>query len=178
MKSAKSLTMLLVFAGLTLTSGCVGRLIDEGIEKGLGPTAKVCSLEPRLPEKASNYLAAYKSFELVQPVRSEFPDTPGEFMSYFPARLQEQLASKGLPVGRGGKTLLIGVTILGYQPVSSYNKVLGPTEEVIARVELTDKDTGKVVAKGHLHRPNLPVGGPWPQMEGLGFVASHREQLD
>lgn len=147
MKSATKLSVLLVFAGLVLTSGCVGRLIDEGIEKGLGPTAKVCSLEPRLPEKASNYLAGYKNFELALPIKSEFPDTPGEFMTYFPTRMQEQLASKGLPVGKSGKTLLIGVTIVGYQPVSSYNKVLGPTEEVIARVELTEKDTGKLVAK-------------------------------
>lgn len=147
MRSVTKLAVLSALAGLMLASGCVGRLIDEGIEKGLGPTAKVCPLEPRLPAEAPNFLAAYKNFELASPVKSEFPDTPGEFMNYFPTRLQEQLASKGLPTGKSGKTLLIGVTILGYQPVSSYNKVLGPTEEVIARVELTDKDTGKLVAK-------------------------------
>lgn len=132
-------------AGIGLCQGC-GRLIDEGVEKGLGPTAKTLPMEPKWPANDPNFLAQYKNFELGS-LKSNFPDTPQAFMDYFPTKLQDQLLGKGLPVGRGGKTLAIDVTILAYQPVASYSKALGPTEEVVADVILKDKESGKVV--GH-----------------------------
>jgi hypothetical protein len=131
--------------GVLLCQGC-GRLIDEGVEKGLGPTAKTLPMEPKWPANDPNFLAQYKNFELGS-LKSNFPDTPQAFMDYFPTKLQDQLLGKSLPVGKGGKTLAIDVTILAYQPVSSYSKALGPTEEVVADVILKDKESGKVV--GH-----------------------------
>jgi hypothetical protein len=136
-----------VAATTLLLQGCVGRAISEGAEKVLGPTGIALQMEPKWPEKEQTYLAAYKSFHLVTPIRSEFPDTPSSFFSYFPTKFEEQLASKGLPGQTGGKTLLIQVTILAYQPSTTFEQALGPTEEVVARVEFVDKDTGKLVGK-------------------------------
>ncbi len=113
----KLATVATLLVGVMLVgSGCMGRLIDEGIEKGLGPTAKTMQMDPKWPAQDQNYLAAYKNFEVGQ-LRSEFPDTPALFTEYFPGKLREQLVGKGLPVDQQGKTLVIDVDILGYQPV-------------------------------------------------------------
>ena len=121
-------------------------MIDEGVEKTLGPTAKVLPMDPKWPEKDHAYLENYKNFE-IGTIKTDFADVPQDFMEYLPTELGEQLASKDLPADRSGKTLLINITILAYQPVSSYHKALGPTEEVVARVELTDKASGKPVGR-------------------------------
>jgi len=146
MKRTAVLIMLLCCVTL-VAPGCISRMIDEGVERGLGPTAKALPMEPKWPEEDTTFLAAYRNFELVLPVKSEFADTPKEFMDYFPVRFGEHLASKDLPTGRDGKTLLVDVTILAYQAVVSYHKAWGPTEEVVARVELKDKDTGKIIGR-------------------------------
>lgn len=143
----KRLAVVILLTVAMVAPGCVGRLIDEGIEKGLGPTAKLLLLPPAWPEKDPQLLAAYRNFELAMPIQSEFPATPKEFVDYLPQAFADQVAGKGLPMEKGGKTLLINVTILAYQPVSSYNKALGPTEEVVARVELVDKASGKALGK-------------------------------
>jgi hypothetical protein len=132
---------------LMASTGCVSRAINEGVEKALGPTAYVLPMDPKTPEKDSEFLASYKNFQLVEPVGNDFRGTPTEFTTYFPGKFHEQLLSKGLPTGGAGKTLLIKVDILAYQAVSSYHKALGPTEEVVARVEFTDKDSGKTIGK-------------------------------
>ena len=142
----RSMILAALLAGAVLFGqGCVGRLVSEGMEKGLGPTGIVLSADARWPQGDSQYLASYRNFE-VGAIRSEFADTPAAFMDYFPGKLRDQLSGKGLPMGHAGKTLLIDVNILAYQPVSSsIHKALGPTEEVVARVTLKDKASGQVV---------------------------------
>jgi hypothetical protein len=135
------LSLLAMVAG----QGC-SRLIDEGIEKGMGPTAKVLPMDPQWPEKDQTYLESYKNFE-VGTLKTEFPPVPQAFMEYLPQRLNEQLNSKNLPMDKNAKTLVINITVIAYQPVSSYHVALGPTEEVVARVELVDKASGKLVGK-------------------------------
>jgi hypothetical protein len=143
MKSTVALSLLIMGALIT-AQGCEGRLISEGMEKGLGPTGIALPIDPKLPPGDS--LAAYRNIELAA-IRVEFPDTPPTFVSDFQRKFYDQLAGKNLPQDRGGKTLLVNVTILAYQPAVSYHKALGPTEEVVARVELTDKSTGAVVGR-------------------------------
>jgi hypothetical protein len=145
MKHLGVLPCLALLVAASMSQGCVGRAISEGIEKTLGPTAIALPMEPRWPEGDSQYLAEYRNFELAGPINNEFPDTPQAFLNYFPVKFAEQLAGRDLPTDVKGRTLLISVTILGYQPASSYHKALGPTEEVVARVVLTDKERGKVV---------------------------------
>jgi hypothetical protein len=137
-------TAALLAGALLFGQGCVGRLVSEGMEKGLGPTGLVLPMEPRWSQGDPQYLAMYKNFE-IGAMQNEFADTPAVFTEYFPGKLRDQMLSKGLPMGRSGKTLLIEVDILAYQPVSSYHKALGPVEEVVARVTLKDKNSGRVV---------------------------------
>jgi hypothetical protein len=144
MKSTVALWLLLLGA-LVTAQGCEGRLISEGMEKGLGPTAFALQTEPKLPD-APNYLASYRNFEL-GPVRVEFPDTPPTFVGDLQRKFYDQLAGKELPTDRSGKTLLVNVTVLAYQAAASYHKALGPTEEVVASVELVDKASGKVLGR-------------------------------
>jgi hypothetical protein len=146
MKRIISATALLALSGL-LGPGCVGRAISEGVEKTLGPSGYCLPIEPKWPQKDQGYLAKYQSFELA-PVKSEFPDTPREFMADFPTRFSSQMTSKGLPMNRPGKALQIQVTILAYQSSSStVSTALGPTEEVVARVDFVDKDAGKPIGR-------------------------------
>jgi hypothetical protein len=121
-------------------------------------------MEPKWPEKDQEFLAKYQSFDLA-PIKSEFPDSPREFLDDFPGRLDGQLASKGLPTKKAGKTLQIQVTILGYQSTSSsVSTALGPTEEVVARVEFIDKDTskpiGRAVCIGRTYQ-TIGMGAQW-----------------
>ena len=169
MKMYKACVIVLFLSAMGVSQGCVGRAIGEGIEKALGPTAYVLPMEPRWPEKDSQYLAAYENFELA-PLKSEFLPTPTEFMTVFPERFDDQMISKGLPIGKRGKTLLIRVTILAYQPVSSYQKALGPTEEVVARVELTDKESGKPVGKAICIGRTYQSIGLGPQWKAWGLA--------
>ena len=141
-----ALSVVLAALALAACQGCVGRAINEGVEETLGPTAMTFPLDPKWSEGDTAVLGSYRNFELA-PLKSEFPDTPAEFLSYFPARFREQLADKALPMLTGGKTAIITVTVLAYQPASSIHKALGPTEEVVARVELTDKGTGQVIGR-------------------------------
>ena len=158
-----------VVSTLFLAQGCVGRLVDEGIEKTLGPTAKVLPMQPGLPENSSGFLGQYKNFELA-PLKSNFPETPSEFMTFFPIKMREQMDSRGLPMGKGGKTLVIEVTVLAYQPVSSYHKALGPTEEVVADVVLKDKETGKVVGHSVCIGRTYQSVGLGPQWKAWGLA--------
>ena len=144
MKYATALSLTLGLAMFT-AQGC-GRAISEGMEKALGPTGLVLPMDPKWPQADQSYLASFRNFELA-PIRSEFPDTPSEFINYMPTKFREQMAGKGLPMGTSGRTLVVNVTILGYQPSSSYHKALGPTEEVVARVELTDKANGQLIGR-------------------------------
>lgn len=125
--------------------GC-GRLFDEGMEKGLGPGGKALPMDPKWPANDSTYLARYQNFA-IGTIKTEFPDTPREFMDYLPMKLAEQLTKKDLPMNRGGKTLVINITVVVYDSVSSYNKAIKPTEEVVARVDLVDKSDGKLVGQ-------------------------------
>jgi hypothetical protein len=145
MKSTVALSLLLITAMIT-AQGCTGRIISEGMEKGLGPTAFAHQMDPKFPRGDQNYLASYRNFELAA-VKVEFLDTPQIFVSEFQQKFHDQLARKELPQDRRGKTLLVNVTILAYQSAESYHKVIGPTEEVVARVELTDKSTGSVIGR-------------------------------
>src|ERR1035437_8250143 len=96
----RSIILAVLLAGALLVGqSCVGRLVSEGMEKGVGPTGIVLPTGPRWPQEASQYLALYRNFE-VAPLRCEFADTPAVFTEYFPGKLRDQMFSKGLPMGK------------------------------------------------------------------------------
>ncbi|MBI5725772.1 MAG: hypothetical protein HZA50_17565 [Planctomycetes bacterium] len=141
---------IVLIAGLLLVtadSGC-SRMIDEGFEKALGPTPKIMFLDPKPPEDKNNdFLSPYRNFVLGKVDASQFPETPRDFIDYLPTKFVEQTTGRHLPADPAGKTLVVNVAVLAYQPALKFQKATGPTEEVVAKVELVDKDSGKVVGR-------------------------------
>jgi len=69
---------------------------------------------------------------------------PGLFTA-LPVKLAEALRDKKIPNAASGKTLLIQGKILHYEGASSSAVATAGVEFVVARIELVDKDTGKVL---------------------------------
>jgi hypothetical protein len=166
----------LLAGALLFEQGCMGRILSEGAERGLGPTGIALPTGPRWPEDDSQYLALYKNFE-VGPLRNEFAGTPILFTQYFPGKLRDQMFSKGLPMGQRGKTLVIDVDIMAYQSASSlFHKVLGPTEEVVARVTLKDKASGQVVGMAICIGRTYQTVGLGPKWKAWGLARAIVDQ--
>jgi len=74
------------------------------------------------------------------------------FMDYFPAMLRENLAREGRRLGPDRETPrrapMIEVKVLACRPITSVSDLLGPTEQTIASVTLTDPESGLVVHTG------------------------------
>jgi hypothetical protein len=62
--------------------------------------------------------------------------------------IMERLVDEDLPVGRGGKTLVINIEVFYYEGAGSGGVVFGSVEEVLADVQLVDKATDRVVGNG------------------------------
>lgn len=161
---------LMVLVGVALaSSGCTSRLIGEGAEVAMGPQGAYFEEKPVAPAKEGKGLEAYQRFELGEFKNDFGKNVPPEFLSEFPAKFKDQLAKSGLPKAAEGKTAVFNVTVLHYEKASLTDQVFGPLEQVIARVQLVDKDTGDVIASGNaLGRTGKTVGmGPAAKAEGL-----------
>lgn len=155
--------------------GCMGRLIGEGAEAGLGPKGKYWQ-ENSLPAKESKPLAPYTNIELGKVANAYGRNVPEEFFSQFPREFQKRFQTEG-----PGKTLVVNVAILHYEKADVTDNIFGPLEEVVAHVELVDKTTGSVLATGNaVGRTGKTVGlGVQNKAEGLAkgissWVNSHR----
>lgn len=161
---------LVVLVAVALASGgCMGRLIGEGAEGAMGPKGAYFEEKPVAAAKEGKGLEAYQRFELGE-VKNEFGrNVPPAFLSEFPVKFREQLDKSELPKADSGKTAVFHVTILHYEAADLTDHVLGPLEQVIAKVQLVDKDTGNVIASGNaLGRTGKTVGmGTGAKAEGL-----------
>ncbi len=161
---------LMVLVGVALaSSGCTSRLIGEGAEGAMGPKGAYFEEKPVAAVREGRGLEAYQRFELGE-VRNDYGrNVPPAFLREFPGKFAEQLGKSGLPKAASGKTAVFHVTILHYETADLTDHVLGPLEQVIARVQLVDKDTGDVIASGNaLGRTGKTVGmGPAAKAEGL-----------
>jgi hypothetical protein len=156
--------------GVVLASGgCMGRLIGEGAEGAMGPKGEYFEEKPVAAAKEGKGLEAYQRFELGE-VKNDFGrNVPPAFLREFPGKFAEQLAKSELPKAVAGKTAVFHVSILHYETADLTDHVLGPLEQVIAKVQLVDKDTGDVIAFGNaLGRTGKTVGmGTGTKAEGL-----------
>lgn len=124
--------------------GCIGRAIKEGIGVATGAKGTYVELKPLAADEEGRPLGAYKRFEL--DMKDDFGDrTPPELWDRLPLAVAEKLQDKKIANQPSGKTLLIRITVLHYENASLVGVALGPLEEVVARVELVDKDTGNVL---------------------------------
>ena len=136
--------VVVVAAAAVLLTGC-GRAIREGVGLGRGAKGIRAEIQPVAAAKDARPLGSYSRFEL-GPMQDDFGgNVPSELLRLLPGEFQKQLAEKELPNQPGGKTLLVRGRILHYEAEGLFGLAFGDFEEVIARVELVDKDTGRTV---------------------------------
>ena len=126
---------------MCFVSGCISRAAREGIGAIRGGRGTWIVLD----SSKTVQLDAYKRFELGNFTDGMYGKAPSELLAYLPAEFEKALADKKIPNAPDGKTLLIRGKILHYEDASLLGEIISPLEEVVARVEFVDKDTGKVI---------------------------------
>jgi hypothetical protein len=133
---------------MLLANGCT-RAIKEGLGAYKGGDGSYRSVRTVGSGPASRPLASYTKFAL-----GEFTDDTGGYLpvgfdSYLRDHFQEALLEKGLP-NYSGKKLLLRGRILYYEKSGMFGQVFGPLEEVVARVEMVDADSGDVIGSANV----------------------------
>lgn len=129
--------------------GCMGRLVGEGAERALGPKGAYWEEKPLAESKDDKVLAPYQRFELGEVTNDFGRNVPPEFFELFQQEFVKQLHDSKLPKGREGRTAVFNVHVIHYEKADTTDNVLGPLEQVVARVEIVDKDSGAVLATGN-----------------------------
>jgi len=137
--------LVLSLAGLILLAGGCSRLAKEGLGGLTGPKGVAIPLKRVAGSPSDRALGAYERFELGRITDGIHGRTPPGLLRQLPAEFQKQLAAKKLPNPASGKTLVVRGKILHYEESGLFGQAFGPLEEVIARIELVDKDSGKVL---------------------------------
>lgn len=169
MRWVSSFSLAMLGLSTVFCPGCVGRLIGESAEGTLGPKGVYWEEQPVATSKSEKSLSDYRRFELEEVINGYGKHVPVEFFRRLPVEFNKQLASSGLPNAASGKTLVFRVTIIHYETADMDDNVFGPLEQVVARVELVDKDSGRVLATGNaVGRTGKTVGlGAESKAEGL-----------
>ena len=153
---------------------------QEGIGIVVGAKGIYVEIKPVASGKISDSLAAYDRFELEEFTDAFGGNVPPQLLAQLPVKFEQQLAARKIPNQSGGKTLLIRGRIMHYEDKSTVGVVLGPIEEVLVRVELIDKSTGRVLGEANcLGRTTERVNiGVEKKAEGLAkaiadWIAAH-----
>ncbi len=143
---AKNVTvcMFVVSAIVLASSGCT-RAIKEGIGVGRGAKGLYTPIQMVSTSAEERPLGQYRRFELGKITDDFGGKVPANLWPHLRIEFEAQLADKELPNDPAGKTLLIRGKILHYEDASRLGFVTGPLEEVVARIELVDKDSGRVI---------------------------------
>ena len=161
-------TVTVLVAAVLLCGGC-SRGLKEGAGLILGARGNYVPLQPAARARSAPPLGAYSSFQLA-PLEDNFGGrVPPEMLRALPGRFREQLAKAKLPVRPGGKTLLIRGRIYHYESENLVGTIISPLEEVVARMELVDKKTGKVIAVANCvgRSKEATNKGPTKKADGL-----------
>jgi hypothetical protein len=140
--------MMMLMISALASQGCMERMVGEGMAAATGPKGAYYEAKPLAEKKDHKALEAYKQFELGEVKNMTGKFMPPAFLTYLPAQFKEQLAKSDLPKEASGKTLVFQVSIIHYEAASTVDNVFGPFEEVVARVELVNKDDGQVIGQG------------------------------
>lgn len=143
-KSILTLCAILIAAMLVAAAGCT-TAIKEGVGVARGAKGVYAPIQPVAAVAETRPLGIYKRFELGEFVDDFGGKVPAGLMPAFRRAFASQIADNKLPNEPQGKTLLIRGRLLHYESASTLAVAIGPLEQVIARVELVDKDTGQVL---------------------------------
>lgn len=149
------------------TGGCVSRAIKETVGVASGPKGVVAWIEPPVRPQGYIPLSGYTNYTLQ--MNEGFGRTPSQVLSLLEPSFEHQLAEKRIPNYGSGPTVIVRGTIIHYESSTTVGQALGPLEEVIARVELVDSNSGKLIATANcIGRTQETVnGGPAKKAEGL-----------
>ncbi|MBN1943592.1 MAG: hypothetical protein JW849_09900 [Phycisphaerae bacterium] len=140
----RNLWLVLSAAAVLGVGGCMGRAIKEGVGTVTGAKGSF-SESPSMGSQGAKPLAGYASFQVGRVEDAFKGRTPRLLIQRLPAEIRTLLQKEKLPVGRGGRTCVINVSVLYYEQAGSMGQVFGPLEEVVAEVQLVDKSDDRVV---------------------------------
>jgi hypothetical protein len=134
-----------LLAGCLVAAGGCSRAIKEGVGVARGAKGLYAPIDPVAPTDTARPLGEYQRFELGD-FRDDFAGkTPTELFRLLPSEFEKQVAEKELPNVPGGRTLVARGRVLHYEDASLLGNAISPLEEVVARVELVDADSGRVL---------------------------------
>ena len=168
MRKATILLAAMVVAAAFAAPGC-GRMAGEAVGTFRGAKGPYTEIRPVAEIQGARVLGIYTRFELGGIEDAFGGKVPPALFEHLPGKFAEQLEGAKLPNLPGGKTLLIRGRIYHYEDEGLLGTVLGPLEEVVARIELVDKDSGQVVGAANcIGRTQEAVNkGPEKKAEGL-----------
>lgn len=169
MRRIATLHALLLSVAAVASQGCLGRMIGEGAEGTMGPKGAYFEQKPVTATKDAKPLSAYGHFELGEVNNEIGKNLPSDFTSEFRKAFASRLKASSLSKSMGTKTLVFNVQIIHYEKADMSDNVFGPLEQVIARVELVDKESGDTIATGNaIGRTGKTVGlGTKTKADGL-----------
>jgi hypothetical protein len=140
----RNVVLLLLTAALVFFSGCMSRAIKEGVGAATGAKGSF-SESPSMGSQGAKPLAGYQDFQVGR-IEDDFKGrTPRQLIQLLPGKIREDLRKENLPAGKGGKTCVINVSVRYYEQAGAMGQVFGPLEEVVAEVQLVDKNDDRVV---------------------------------
>jgi len=141
-------TMGWLLVALVLAStcgGCISRGIKEAVGVARGAKGIYAPIDPVASNKEAKPLGQYSRFEMGAFTDDMDGKSPPSLLGDLRVAFDIAIQESPLPIQAGGKTLLVRGRILHYENADMVGQALGPLEEVVARVELVDKDSGKVL---------------------------------
>ena len=136
---------ILLLAALPGAFHCLGCSQAASEALGLrGPKGTV-ALVQSVSDGQAETLTEYRRIELGTVTDDTGGNLPADFMGHFQRHFAEKLARSHLPDESAGRTLIARGRILHYEESELFGKIFGPLEEVIARIDLVDKETGRVL---------------------------------
>ena len=141
----RTILIILLSGFMTLTGGCISRLAKEGFGAATGGKGSFTVLQPISADMNARPLGVYDRFELGSITDNMNGLAPTGLFSALPGEFAVALAGEKIPNALRGKTLLIRGKVLHYEDASMTGHAFGPLEEVVARIELVDKNTGRVI---------------------------------
>jgi len=139
----------MILAVMVFSFSAVGcsTAFKERLSAVKGPKGVHCE-DPSMGPKGARPLTGFRNVQ-VGSIKDMFGGkVPTSLMRDLKPFIMERLADEGLPIGRGGKTLVINIEIFYYEGAGSSGVVFGSLEEVLAKVQLVDEAADQVVGKG------------------------------
>ena len=148
MDIAKRISLCVAIAAIGPLAGC-SMAIKEGVSVVKGASGIVAPVRPLSADAEARPLGEYTNFELTRLADSFGGKVPAGFWSDLDEAYASEIEKHKLPHDPSGKTLQIRGEIIHYESADVVAFALGPVEEVVARIQLVDKDTGNVLAEGN-----------------------------